>query len=149
MVTIALGLVVVAMSSVTSVLWLTVLITLTRGFGQSALSVVSLTMVGQWFRRKLSLAMAIYAVVLSMGFMIAFPMVGGAVASRGWRPTWMAIGLTLIVHPHAACDLARCATRPSRWASRWMATRFAPAAGRAPRAPWRRRIRPRWARMRA
>jgi MFS family permease len=95
-VSIALGLVVVAMSSITSVLWLTVLITLTRGFGQSALSVVSLTMVGQWFRRKLSLAMAIYAVVLSIGFMIAFPAVGGAVASRGWRPTWMAIGLTLL-----------------------------------------------------
>ncbi len=95
-VSIALGLVVVAMSSVTSVLWLTVLITLTRGFGQSALSVVSLTMVGQWFRKKLSLAMGIYAVVLSMGFMIAFPAVGGAVASRGWRPTWMAIGLTLL-----------------------------------------------------
>ena len=95
-VSIALGLVVVAMSSVTSVLWLMVLITLTRGFGQSALSVVSLTMVGQWFRRKLSLAMGIYAVVLSMGFMIAFPAVGGAVASRGWRPTWMAIGLTLL-----------------------------------------------------
>ncbi len=95
-VAIALGLVVVAMSSVTSVVWLTVLITLTRGFGQSALSVVSLTMVGQWFRRKLSLAMAIYAVVLSMGFMIAFPMVGSAVASRGWRSTWMTIGLTLL-----------------------------------------------------
>lgn len=95
-VSIALGLVVVAMSNVTSVLWLTVLITLTRGFGQSALSVVSLTMVGQWFRKKLSLAMGIYAVVLSMGFMIAFPMVGQAVETRGWRPTWMAIGLLLL-----------------------------------------------------
>jgi sugar phosphate permease len=95
-VAIALGLVVIAMSGVTSVLWLTVLITLTRGFGQSALSVVSLTMVGQWFRKKLSLAMAIYAVVLSMGFMIAFPMVGQAVETRGWRPTWMTIGLILL-----------------------------------------------------
>jgi len=95
-VSIALGLVVVAMSSTTSLLWLTVLITLTRGFGQSALSVVSLTMVGQWFRRKLSLAMAIYAVVLSMGFMIAFPVVQEAVRTRGWRPTWMAVGLTVL-----------------------------------------------------
>lgn len=93
-VTVALGLVVVAMSSIHSVMLLTVLITLTRGFGQSALSVVSLTMVGQWFRRKLSLAMAIYSVVLSMGFMIAFPMVGEAVSTRGWRATWMTIGLT-------------------------------------------------------
>jgi len=44
----------------------------------------------------LSLAMAIYAVVLSIGFMIAFPAVGSAVASRGWRSTWMTIGLTLL-----------------------------------------------------
>lgn len=95
-VSIGLGLVVVAMSSFTSVMGLAILITLTRGFGQSALSVVSLTIVGQWFRRKLSLAMAIYAIVLSMGFMIAFPAVGASVASRGWRPTWMAIGLTLL-----------------------------------------------------
>jgi sugar phosphate permease len=93
----ALGLVVIAMSTFTSVMALTILITLTRGFGQSALSVVSLTMVGQWFRKKLSLAMAIYAVVLSIGFMIAFPAVGASVASRGWRPTWMAIGLILLV----------------------------------------------------
>jgi sugar phosphate permease len=95
-VSIALGLVVVAMSTITSVMWLTILITLTRGFGQSALSVVSLTMVGQWFRRKLSLAMAIYAVVLSIGFMIAFPAVVEFVKSRGWRPTWMAVGLTIL-----------------------------------------------------
>src|SRR5438128_2701077 len=60
-VSLVLGLITCAMSGVTSVLWLTILITLTRGFGQSALSVVSLTMVGQWFRRKLSKAMAIYA----------------------------------------------------------------------------------------
>jgi MFS family permease len=92
-----LGLVVCAMSAAGSVFWLTVLITLTRGFGQSALSVVSITMVGQWFRRRLSLAMAIYSVVLSVGFMIAFPVVGSAVASAGWRATWLVIGLALVV----------------------------------------------------
>src|SRR5215813_3401566 len=55
----ALGAVVLAMSSVRGVFWLAVLITLTRGLGQSALSVISLTMVGQWFVRRLSLAMGI------------------------------------------------------------------------------------------
>jgi len=46
---VALGLVVLAMSRTSSVVQLFVLITLTRGLGQSALSVASLTMVGQWF----------------------------------------------------------------------------------------------------
>ena len=38
-----------------------VAVTLTRGFGQSALSVISLAMIGKWFRRLLTRAMAIYA----------------------------------------------------------------------------------------
>ena len=58
---------------VTSVAALAVLVTLTRGLGQSALSVVSLTMVGQWFVRRIDTAMAIYSVVMSVGFMMAFP----------------------------------------------------------------------------
>lgn len=97
LVVLALGLVTCAMSATGSVAMLAILITLTRGFGQSALSVVSLTMVGQWFRRRLSLAMAIYAIVLSVGFMIAFPAVGAGVQAAGWRTTWLTIGLTLIV----------------------------------------------------
>src|SRR5438477_6462669 len=47
-----LGGVVVALSSVESAVMLVVLITLTRGLGQSALSVVSLAMPGKWFRRR-------------------------------------------------------------------------------------------------
>src|SRR5437899_3288190 len=50
----ALGAVVWLMSGAQGVLWLALLITLTRGLGQSALSVISLTMVGQWFVRRLS-----------------------------------------------------------------------------------------------
>ncbi len=91
-----LGLVVIGMSMVTSVAMLALTITLTRALGQSALSVVSITMVGQWFRRRLNAAMAVYAIVLSMGFMIAFPLVGALVADIGWRRTWMIVGLTLI-----------------------------------------------------
>src|SRR4029453_7120888 len=54
-----LGTVVVAMSRVETALALLVLMTLTRGLGQSALSVVSLAMPGKWFRRRLTWAMGV------------------------------------------------------------------------------------------
>ena len=95
-VSVTLGVVVVAMSGVKGVLAIALLITLSRGFGQSALSVVSITIVGQWFVRRLNLAMAIYTIVLSVGFMLAFPLVGTIVITSGWRVAWMAIGLTLL-----------------------------------------------------
>jgi MFS family permease len=91
-----LGGVVIAMSSVRGVMMLLVLITLTRGLGQSALSIVSLAMPGKWFRRHLTWAMGIYALVMSIGFMIAFPVVGALVLARGWRVAWGAIGVALI-----------------------------------------------------
>src|SRR5688572_12818697 len=91
-----LGAVVLAMSVATNVTMLFVLLVLSRGLGQSALSVVSLTMVGQWFRRRLSLAMGIYAVLLSIGFMAAFPIVGAIVVAEGWRTAWAAIGWCLL-----------------------------------------------------
>jgi len=93
----ALGAVVLAMSGVRSVVWLAVLITLTRGLGQSALSVISLTMVGQWFVRRLSLAMGVYTVVMSIGFMIVFPLVGAMVISSGWRTAWSGIAGALLL----------------------------------------------------
>jgi MFS family permease len=91
-----LGAVVLAMSVTTNVSLMFILLVLSRGLGQSALSVVSLTMVGQWFRRRLNLAMGIYAVVLSIGFMAAFPIVGGVVVSEGWRTAWAGIGWCLL-----------------------------------------------------
>jgi MFS family permease len=92
-----LGVVVVAMSRVDGLLGLALAVTLTRALGQSALSVVSLTMVGLWFVRRIDLAMAVFSVTMSVGFMAAFPLVGGAVQSSGWRQTWMGVGLALLV----------------------------------------------------
>ncbi len=92
----ALGVVVLSMSGARGVGTVAVLITLTRGLGQSALSVISITIVGQWFVRRLSLAMAIYTIVLSVGFMVAFPVVGSMVLKYGWRTAWSAIALTLV-----------------------------------------------------
>jgi MFS family permease len=93
----ALGGVVIAMSRVEGSVMLLVLITLTRGLGQSALSIVSLAMPGKWFRRRLTWAMGIYALLMSVGFMIAFPVVGALVLSRGWRVAWGAVGLGLLL----------------------------------------------------
>jgi cyanate permease len=40
--------------------------------------------------------MAVYALVMSIGFMAAFPLVGAMVSARGWRVAWAAIGVALI-----------------------------------------------------
>ncbi len=92
-----LGITVCLMSRVSSFAELALAVTLTRALGQSALSVVSIAMVGQWFVRRIDTAMAIYSVVLSVGFMIAFPIVGSIVQSRGWRTAWFSVGATILV----------------------------------------------------
>jgi MFS family permease len=93
----ALGIVVLLMSRITNEALIPILITLTRGFGQSALSVISITIVGQWFVRRLNFAMAIYTVLLSTGFMIAFPVVGALVLQIGWRATWNGMGFAILL----------------------------------------------------
>lgn len=95
-VAVLLGVVVVAMAGVVTATALLILMTLTRGLGQSALSVVSLAMPGKWFRKRLTWAMGIYALVMSVGFMLAFPAVGALVLARGWRFAWTAIGVALV-----------------------------------------------------
>lgn len=106
-VVLALAAVVLAMSGVSGIFALAILITLTRGFGQSALSVISLTMVGQWFVKRLSLAMGVYTVVMSIGFMIAFPVVGAVVLSSGWRSAWSGVGFALLILAPLAWLLVR------------------------------------------
>jgi MFS family permease len=93
----ALGFTVIAMSGVTTFTGLAIAVTLTRALGQSALSVVSIAMVGQWFVRRIDMAMAVYSVALSVGFMIAFPLVGTLVQSRGWRAAWFGVGAAILV----------------------------------------------------
>jgi len=138
-VVVALGLVVSAMSAVRSFWALAIAVTLTRGFGQSALSVISLTMVGQWFAQapagggekrrsseSVETAMAVYSIVMSLGFMIAFPIVGSVVQSQGWRFAWLAIGISLLIAlAPASLVLARKGPDAS-----------APQAPQAPQAPF-------------
>jgi MFS family permease len=99
----ALAAAVLGMTAAGGVLWLGVAITLTRGLGQSALSVVSLTLVGKWFGRRLNYAMGIYSLLVGVGFIAAFPSVGSAVVAFGWRTAWSGVGwvLLLVVAPLA------------------------------------------------
>ena len=92
-----LGVIVCAMSAATTFVSLAVWVTLTRAVGQSALSVASLTVVGQWFVRRIDTAMAVYSLAISIGFMAAFPLVGWLVQARGWRAAWFAIGASTVV----------------------------------------------------
>ena len=92
----ALGAVVCLMSRARSTAALFAWITLTRGIGQSALSVISIAMVGHWFVRKLERAMATYSIVTTVGFMLAFPLAGALVQRWGWRWTWFALGAALL-----------------------------------------------------
>lgn len=83
------------MSTATSIVALAITLAATRAIGQGALSVVSIAMVGHWFKRRLDVAMAVYSVTLSIGFMLAFPVIGSLVQSWGWRRAWLSIAVAL------------------------------------------------------
>ncbi len=93
---ILLGVVVLVMSQVSGLAALLVAVTFTRGLGQTALSIVSLAMVGKWFQQRLTWAMGVYALAMSIGFMVAFPVVGAVVLAQGWRAAWAGLGIALI-----------------------------------------------------
>ena len=97
MVAVGLGLSVLALRSVEGIGAIFVAVTLTRGFGQSALSVVSLALVGKWFARRLNFAMGVYSLLVGIGFIIAFPAVGEAVLKFGWRAAWSGVGWFLLL----------------------------------------------------
>ena len=103
---------------------LLVVITLTRGFGQSALSVCSITAVGKWFTARTGPAMGVYGFLIGMFFSVAFWVVGWSVREHGWRSAWSAVAgaLIFIVAPLMLL-LLRNAPRPAA------ATLEAPATG--------------------
>lgn len=94
-------------STVTTYWPLLICITLTRGFGQSALSVVSISMIGRWFDRRLALATTFYSVLLSIGFMLAFGVVGGVIREQGWRAAWNGVGVGLLLLAAISAVLVR------------------------------------------
>ena len=92
-----LGIVILTMTLTVNPFHFAILITLTRGFGQSALSVVSISMIGKWFRAKqLPFATAVYSVCVSMGFAAAF-IWGRSQRDLDWRTPWQSLGFVLLL----------------------------------------------------
>lgn len=69
-------------------------ILLTRGFGQSALSIISISLVAKWFPTKSTLPMAVYSLILGLGFALAFQF-AKPFEKDDWRVLWDAIGWLL------------------------------------------------------
>ncbi len=107
MVVLALGGTVLGMSAGSGLLVLYAGILLTRALGQSALSVVSLALVGKWFSRRLNIAMGVFSLLVGMGFVTAFPLVGQAVLRGGWRFAWAGVGWGILALAPVAWLVAR------------------------------------------
>jgi MFS family permease len=82
---------------------------LTRGLGQSALSVVSLALIGRAAGRRSGLAMGVYAFATTAGFLGAFIILGQIVKKHPdeWRSSWAGIGLAVLVLGLAGAGLVR------------------------------------------
>jgi MFS family permease len=107
---VALGAVVWGMSRIADPMWMFVAILLTRGFGQSALSVISISLIGKWFQRRITWAMAIYSVLFYLLFGLAIYLVGTAVTTDGWRSAWCDVAWSLLL---GMVPLAALLTRSS------------------------------------
>jgi len=73
------------------------LVLLTRGLGQSGLSVVSLGIVGKAAGDRPGRLIGLYSFLVAVGFMAAFMAVKGAFEGGGdWRSVWRSIGWVLL-----------------------------------------------------
>jgi len=107
---ILLGLSVLWMSRVENWRQLFVDLILTRGLGQSALSVVSITIVAKSFdSRRLGVAMACYSAISAPFHLMLIKGVGWALtdAGFGWREVWSGVGASLIALSLTSLALAR------------------------------------------
>jgi MFS family permease len=75
-----------------------VLVLLTRGLGQSALSVVSLALVGKAAGNRPGAVIGVYSFLVAVGFMAAFAAVKAAFeqAHADWRTVWAGMGWALV-----------------------------------------------------
>jgi MFS family permease len=79
-----------------------VLLLLTRGLGQSALSVASLSLIGRSAGRRTGLSMGVYAFLIAVGFIAAFMILREDInAHQGnliyWRQPWAGIGVAVLI----------------------------------------------------
>lgn len=88
--------VVYGLSRAGSVAEVAVWITLTRGLGQSMLSVLSITLLGKQLRGSVPLAMGLYAVMFTMLMAAATGGLGAAILAVDWRVAWAAQAAVLL-----------------------------------------------------
>jgi MFS family permease len=93
----ALGVCVLLMSRAWDEASLFVTLTLVRGLGQGALSVVSIALVGKWFKRRAGPAMGVFTVLLAFGFVGPIFAVGTEAREAGWRAAWAWVGYALLL----------------------------------------------------
>lgn len=86
-----------------------VFVLLTRGFGQSALSVASLTLIGRSAGTHNGLAMGAYSCLTSVGFIAAFAALREVVKAdpNEWRGPWTGIGVGVLVAAVLSAVLVR------------------------------------------
>lgn len=106
----------IASGSAQMMLGLFVLILLTRGLGQSALSVLSLTLMGKAAGKHGGLAFGLYSFVVAVGFMAAFRWVKYVleVHEVGWRTLWAGIGYAVMAFVVPAVLFLRSPARSER-----------------------------------
>ncbi len=104
----ALGFVVLCMAGATSLMAFCISITLTRGIGQSMLSVVSLAVIGKSFPNRPGSVMGVYAVLLTFMMAAWTGLLGNRVTNLGWRSAWSEVGWgILILTPIVWCLLPK------------------------------------------
>jgi MFS family permease len=97
LVTVLLGGSVIAMSRAADELEVAIGLTVIRGLGQGALSVVAIALVGKWFRRRSGIAMGVFSVLLSLGFGPSIQLLGKTINASGWRTGWEGMGWVLVL----------------------------------------------------
>ena len=85
------------------------LVLLTRGLGQSALSVVSLALVGKVAGKKPGAVIGVYSFLVALGFIGAFRAVMAAFEDlhADWRTLWAGLGWVLVAFSAVALVLVR------------------------------------------
>lgn len=73
------------------------LVLLSRGLGQSALSVASITAVGKSVGRGEGWAMGVYSALFSILYALAFVAVGWATDTHSWRFAWFCVASGLVI----------------------------------------------------
>ena len=102
----AMSAIVLWMASIRDVPSLVVAITLSRGIGQSMLSVVSITMIGKWFQTNVGPAMGVYSVQMSLLMAVGTGLLGHRIDTTSWRTGWQELGLALVAVTPLCCLLA-------------------------------------------